>query len=146
LRDLQRQAERGRGQVVGIVGEPGVGKSRLCYEFTQSPRTRGWLILENSPVAYGRDTPYLPIIDLLKAYFQIEVHDDRRTIRDKVTGKLRTLDATLGQTLPGLLAPLDGPVEDPQWQALDSPQRRQRWRRCCAGAWLTCERPNSSMR
>jgi hypothetical protein len=69
LRDLQRQVERGQGQVVGIVGEPGVGKARLCYEFTQSPRTRGWLILENSPVAYGRDTPYLPIIDLLKAYF-----------------------------------------------------------------------------
>ncbi len=66
------------------------------------------------------------MIDLLKAYFQIEARDDARTIREKVTGKLLTLDPALQPTLPAFLALLDVPWEDPQWQALDPSQRRQR--------------------
>jgi DNA-binding NtrC family response regulator/tetratricopeptide (TPR) repeat protein/class 3 adenylate cyclase len=131
LRDLLAQVAQGRGQVVGIVGEPGVGKSRLCYELTQSQRPHRWLILESSPVAYGKEIPYLPVIDLLKVYFQLDAHDERRTIRDKVMGKLRTLDEGFGSTLPAFLALLDVPVEAPQWQALDPPQRRQRTLEAC---------------
>jgi len=71
-------------------------------------------------------TAYLPVIDLLKAYCQIEAHDDARRIREKLTGKLLTLDKTLKPTLTGLLALLDVPVEEQAWQALDPPQRRQR--------------------
>jgi DNA-binding NtrC family response regulator/class 3 adenylate cyclase len=55
LRELLAQGAHGRGQVVGLVGEPGVGKSRLCYELTQAQRPHHWLILESSPVAYGKD-------------------------------------------------------------------------------------------
>jgi hypothetical protein len=73
LHDLLEQVAQGRGQVVGLVGEPGVGKSRLCYELTQAQRLHNWLILESSPVAYGKETPYLPVIDLLKAYFQLDI-------------------------------------------------------------------------
>ena len=128
LRQTLEQAGAGHGQVVGIIGEPGVGKTRLIYEFIHSHRTHDWLLLESSAVSYGKDTPYLPIIDLLKAYFQIEERDDGRRIREKVIGKLLTLelDATLGPTLPAFLALLDVPVEDSQWQALDPLQRRQR--------------------
>jgi class 3 adenylate cyclase len=126
LRQGLERAGSGHGQVVALVGEPGVGKSRLVYEFTHSHRTHGWLILESSSVSYGKATPYLPVIDLLKAYFQIEDRDDGRKIREKVTGKLFTLDAALGPTLPAFLTLLDVPVEDPLWQALDPPQRRQR--------------------
>jgi DNA-binding NtrC family response regulator/tetratricopeptide (TPR) repeat protein/class 3 adenylate cyclase len=126
LGEILAQVEKGHGQVVGIVGEPGVGKSRLCYEWTQMQRIHGWLILESSPVAYGKETPYLPVIELLKAFFQVDARDERRTIRDKVMGKLRTLDETLEPTLPALLALLDVPVEDPHWHALDLRQRRQR--------------------
>lgn len=61
------QAGAGRGQVVAIVGEAGVGKSRLTYEFTHSHRVQDWLILEASSVSYGKATDYLPVIDLLKA-------------------------------------------------------------------------------
>ena len=89
---LLEQVAQGRGQIVGLVGEPGVGKSRLCYELTQAQRPHGWLILESSPVAYGKDTPYLPVIDLLKAYFRLDAGDEQQTIRDKVMGKLRLLD------------------------------------------------------
>src|SRR5262249_50535865 len=66
LRCAQQLAGSGRGQVAAIVGEAGVGKSRLLYEFTHSHRMRGWLILESASVSYGKATSYLPVIDLLK--------------------------------------------------------------------------------
>jgi class 3 adenylate cyclase len=90
LRKALEQAQAGHGQVVGVVGEPGVGKSRLFFEFIHSHRTQGWLILESGSVSYGKATPYLPVIDLLKAYFKIQDRDDQREIREKVTGKLLT--------------------------------------------------------
>jgi hypothetical protein len=60
LHELFAYVAQGHGQIVGLVGEPGVGKSRLCYELTQSQHPRGWLILESSPAAYGKDTPVPP--------------------------------------------------------------------------------------
>jgi AAA ATPase domain/Bacterial regulatory protein, Fis family len=126
LENLLAYAENGRGQVVGIVGEPGVGKSRLCYEFIRAHSTHGWLILETSTDSYGQATPYLPVIELFKPYFQIASRDDVSTLRDKVTDKLRTLDQSLLSSLPALLTLLDISVEDPTWHALGPPQRRQR--------------------
>jgi class 3 adenylate cyclase/tetratricopeptide (TPR) repeat protein len=126
LRPALEQAASGQGQVVAVIGEPGVGKSRLFWEVTQSHRTHGWLQLASHSVSYGKATAYLPIIDFLKTYSQIEARDDARRIREKLTGKLLTLDETLKPTLPAMLALLDVPVEGAQWQALDPPQRRQR--------------------
>ena len=126
LRRVLEQARQGRGQVAAVVGEPGVGKSRLVFELTHSHRVDGWLVLEAGSVSYGKATSYLPVIDLLKGYFRIGPRDPYRDIREKVTGKLLTLDRTLEPILPALLALLDVPVEDPQWQALDSRERRQR--------------------
>jgi class 3 adenylate cyclase/tetratricopeptide (TPR) repeat protein len=118
-------AKAGHGQIAAVVGEPGVGKSRLFHEFTHSHRTHGCLILESGSASYGKATAYLPIIDLLKAYFQIESRDDERKIREKVTGKLLALHRHLEPALPAILALLDVPVEDRRWQALDPPQRRR---------------------
>ena len=73
----------------------------------------------------ARPRPISPVLDLLKGYFQIAPHDDARRRREKVTGKLLTLDRALEPTLPALLALLEVPVEDPQWHAFDPPQRRQ---------------------
>jgi class 3 adenylate cyclase len=126
LRRAQALAASGRGQVVAIVGEAGVGKSRLLYEFTHSHRLNDWLILESSSVSYGKATSYLPVIDLLKRYFKIQDRDERREIREKVTGKLLTLDRALEPTLPALRALLDVPVDDGPWPALDPAERRQR--------------------
>ncbi len=131
LRQALAKAHAGHGQVVALVGEAGVGKSRLVWEFTHSHRTAGWLLLESGSVSYGKATAYLPVIDLLKAYCQIELRDDPRKIREKVTGKLLTLDRALEPTLPAFLSLLDLPVEDPTWQALDPPQRRQRTLDAC---------------
>ena len=105
--------------MAAIVGEAGVGKSRLVYEFTHSHRLHGWLVLESASVSYGKATSYLPVIDLLKGYFKIQDRDDLREIREKVTGKLLTLDESLKPTLPALLALLEAPVDDAAWQALD---------------------------
>jgi class 3 adenylate cyclase/tetratricopeptide (TPR) repeat protein len=124
-RALERAAA-GRGQVVAIVGEAGVGKSRLFYEFTHSHRVQGWLIVESGSVSYGKATTYLPVIDLLKGYFKIENRDDPRQVRDKVIGRVLGLDRSLEPHLTPILALLDVPVDDPGWGALDPPQRRQR--------------------
>jgi predicted ATPase/class 3 adenylate cyclase len=126
LRQALGRAAAGHGQVVAIVGEPGVGKSRLVWEVTHSPRVHGWLVLQAGSVSYGQATSYLPVIDLLKSYFAIEERDGPRTVREKLTGKLLTLDRTQEGSLPALLSLLDVPTEDPQWATLDPPQRRRR--------------------
>jgi class 3 adenylate cyclase/tetratricopeptide (TPR) repeat protein len=129
LAGLQQTLERaaaGHGQVAAIVGEPGVGKSRLVYEFIRSHHLQGWLALESASVSYGKATPYFPVIDLLKRYGHIEDHDDTRTIRAKVTGQILTLDDALQDTIPALLALLDALPEDHPFLQLDPPQRRQR--------------------
>jgi class 3 adenylate cyclase/tetratricopeptide (TPR) repeat protein len=126
LRRAQQLATTGHGQVAAIVGEAGVGKSRLVYELTHSHRLQGWLVLESASASYGKATSYLPVIDLLKGYFKIQDRDDLREIREKVMGKLLALDDSLRPTLPPLLALLDVPVDDAAWQVLDPGQRRQR--------------------
>jgi class 3 adenylate cyclase/tetratricopeptide (TPR) repeat protein len=126
LRRVLTQAGAGRGQVVAIVGEAGVGKSRLTYEFTHSHRVQDWLILEASSVSYGKATSYLPVIDLLKGYFKIGDRDNHREMRDKVMGRVLGLDRAFEPLLPPLLPLFDVPVEDATWQTLDAPQRRQR--------------------
>jgi class 3 adenylate cyclase/tetratricopeptide (TPR) repeat protein len=120
------QAGAGHGQVIAVIGEPAIGKTRLFHEFTHALHTQGWHRLESSATSYGKATPYLPVIDLLNAYFQLEERDDVRRIREKLSGRLLTLDPALGPTLPAFLALLSVPVEDPHWQALEPVQRRQR--------------------
>jgi class 3 adenylate cyclase/tetratricopeptide (TPR) repeat protein len=116
----------GHGQVVAVVGAPGVGKSRLVWEVTHSHRVEGWLVLQAGSVSYGKATSYLPVIDLLKGYFAIEDRDGPRVVREKLTGKLLTLDRALESELPALLSLLDVPTDDLQWSTVDPAQRRRR--------------------
>jgi AAA ATPase domain/Adenylate and Guanylate cyclase catalytic domain len=125
LHQAAQQAGAGRGQVVAAIGEAGVGKSRLVYEFIHSHRTQGWLMLESASVSYGKATPYFPVIDLLKRYARIEERDDPRTIRAKTTGQVLTLDDTLRDTIPALLSLLDALPDDSSFVQLDPPQRRR---------------------
>jgi hypothetical protein len=134
LHQALERAGAGHGQVMSVIGEPGVGKTRLFHEFTHASRTQGWLRLESSSTSYGRATPYLPVIDLLKAYVQLEDRDDGRRMREKLTGRLLTLDVALGPSLPAFLALLEVPVEDPHWQILDPAHRRLRT--ADASVWL----------
>ena len=120
------RAGAGQGQVVAVLGEPGVGKSRLMYEFLQSHHTQGWLRLESSSVSYGTATAYLPVCDVLKAYCQIEDRDALRTVQAKVTGHILTLDNTLQETVPAVLALFEALPADSPFLALDPLQRRRR--------------------
>jgi class 3 adenylate cyclase/tetratricopeptide (TPR) repeat protein len=126
LRQMLEQAGGGRGQIVAVVGEPGVGKSRLFYEFIHSHRTQDWLVLESSSVLYGKATPYLPLIDLLKSYFKIADRDDTRAVRAKVTGNVLTLDEALKDSIAPLLWLLDALPKDHEFVALDPAERRER--------------------
>jgi predicted ATPase len=118
-------AAAGHGQVVAIVGEAGVGKSRLTYEFTHSHRVQDWRVLAGSSVSYGKATSFAPVIDLLKGYFTIEDRDEHREMRAKVLGGVLGLDRALEHLLTPLLALLEVPVEEPAWQALDPAQRQR---------------------
>jgi class 3 adenylate cyclase len=120
------RAGASHGQAVALVGEAGVGKSRLVYEVVHSHHTQGWRVLESASVSYGKATPYFPVIDLLRRYCHVDDGDDARTIRAKVTGQVLTLDETLQETLPALLALLDALPADSPFARLDPPQRRQR--------------------
>jgi tetratricopeptide (TPR) repeat protein len=126
LQQALAQAQAGHGQVMALVGEAGVGKSRLLYEFCRSHHTQGWLVLESASVSYGKATPYFPVVDLLKRYCHVEARDAPRTIRAKVTGQLLTLDEALQATIPAVLALLDALPADSPFLTVDPPQRRQR--------------------
>ncbi len=125
LRAALEEARGGHGEVVAVVGEPGVGKSRLFHELTHSHRVAGCRTFQASAIPYGRATSYLPVIDLLKAYFRVDERDDTRSIRAKVIGHLLTLDEALKDVVPPVLWLLDAlPEEDGLWE-LEPPQRRQ---------------------
>src|SRR5262249_36182478 len=118
-------ATAGQGQIVGVMGEPGVGKSRLFYEFKLTSQ-RGCLVLEAYSISHGKASPYLPVIELLKAYFEITLEDDERKRGEKVGGKVLMLDRSLEDTLPCLFALLG--IEDPtaSFQQMDPQTRRRR--------------------
>src|SRR5262245_3923602 len=126
LHQALARAQTGHGQIVALVGEAGVGKSRLVHECVHSHRTQDWRVLESASVSYGKATPYFPVMDLLKRYCHVDDGDDARTTRAKVTGQVLTLDETLQETITALLALLDAAPDDSPFLRLDPPQRRQR--------------------
>src|SRR5260370_16179763 len=125
LRQAAEQAKSGRGQLVAVMAEPGVGKSRLFYEFRMHSQS-GWMVLESFSVSHGKASPYLPVIELLHGYFGIDASDNGRKRREKVNGRIVTLDPALEDTRPYLFALL-GLVEgeDPLAQ-MDAQIRRRR--------------------
>jgi hypothetical protein len=109
----------------------------LVYECVHSHHTQGWLVLESASVSYGKGTPYFPVIDLLKRYVHVEDADDPRAMRAKITGQILTLDETLQDTIPALLALLDVLLDDHAFLQLDppaAPSAYPRGAQACAAA------------
>ena len=96
------RAQEGEGAVVGIVAEPGVGKSRLCYEFVERARATGAEVFEAQAQAHGREIPFMPVLQMLRAYFGIADGDSERTVREKVAGRALLLDPEFAEELPVL--------------------------------------------
>lgn len=119
------QGASGHGQIVGVMGEPGQGKSRLFYEFQRTLRP-GCLVLETYSASHGKATPYLPVIELLKNYFQIKLEDDERARRAKIMGQVLSLDRGLEDTLPYILRILGIPEPTTSLDHMDPQIRRQR--------------------
>jgi class 3 adenylate cyclase/tetratricopeptide (TPR) repeat protein len=119
------RAKSGQGQVVGMVGEAGVGKSRLCSEFVELCRAQGLAVNEGHAMAHGKNIPFMPILQVIRAYFGIATADDDRAAREKIAGRLLLLDEAFREVLP-LVFELLG-VPDPARPAprMD-PEARQR--------------------
>ena len=124
LRHAAKLARAGHGQVVAVMAEPGVGKSRLFHEFKLGSESE-WMTLEAFSVSHGKASAYLPVLELLRDYFRILPEDDARTRREKVAGKIVILDQALEETLPYLYALL-GIIEGDDPLAQMDPQVRGR--------------------
>ena len=125
MRRALEQTKEGHGQIVAVIGEPGVGKSRLFHEFKLRSQA-GCLVLETFSVSHGKAYAYLPLIDLLKNYFQLALQDDERKRREKITGKVLTLDRSLEDTLPYLFFLLGLAEPTSPLQQMDPQIRRKR--------------------
>jgi class 3 adenylate cyclase/tetratricopeptide (TPR) repeat protein len=127
LKQMKHAAELardGHGQIVAAIGDPGVGKSRLLYEFKVTSQS-GWKVLETVSISHGKASAYLPVIELLHNYFDISAQDDERKRREKVAGRIVMLDRALEDTIPYLLALLGITAGDDRLTQMD-PQVRQR--------------------
>ena len=118
-------ATQGRGQIVAGVGEPGVGKSRLFFEF-KAKHQSGWMVLEAPSVSHGRASAFLPLIDLLWSYFKITADDDERTRREKITGRVVALDPSLEEALPYLYSLLGVSTSESPITEVESRTRKRR--------------------
>src|SRR5215468_2426457 len=101
---LVEQAAAGKGQILAMVGEPGMGKSRLVHEFARHQLRPGWLVLEGASVSYGKATPYFPLIEMLRRYFQIGDGAGSDHICDQVAIHILELDAMLKDAIPPILS------------------------------------------
>ncbi len=125
MKAAAEQAKAGHGQIVAAMAEPGVGKSRLIFEFKAVSQS-GWMVLEAFSVSHGKASAYLPVIDLLHGYFKIAGNDDARARREKVAGKIVILDPTLNDALPYLYSLLGIAVEPDPLAQMDAQARKHR--------------------
>jgi class 3 adenylate cyclase/tetratricopeptide (TPR) repeat protein len=100
LEEALEQTKQGRGGVIGLVAEPGVGKSRLCQEFADRCRAEGIDVYETQAQAHGTAIPFLPILQMMRGYFGIEDRDSERVSREKIAGRLLLLDPDFTDDLP----------------------------------------------
>jgi DNA-binding NtrC family response regulator/tetratricopeptide (TPR) repeat protein len=133
---LAARVAQGRGQVLGIVGEPGVGKSRFTFEVSRLEGLRGWRVLGCAATSHGAATPYLPIRELLRTYFELDDSETRLELRARVVDKARTLGPALEADLPAWLSLLELPVDDARWAGLDPTRQRQHCLDAVKRLWL----------
>src|SRR6185503_9240250 len=100
LESALARAREGNAQVVGIVGEAGLGKSRLCYEFLERCRAHGLMTYETTGVAHGKAIPFLPVLRLFRAFYGTTEQDSAATARERIAGRLLLLDERLRDSLP----------------------------------------------
>ncbi len=126
FQNLLEKSAAGRGQIFAMVGEPGMGKSRLVYEFTHSHISPGWLSLEAPSVSYGKATPYFPVIELFRRYFAISEGEEAESVREKIVDRLLNLDALLEDAIPPVFALLGVGPDHREDSSATPPSKHQR--------------------
>jgi predicted ATPase/class 3 adenylate cyclase len=116
----------GSGQIVGIVGEAGVGKSRLLMELINQLPKAAYSYLEGRCLCYGESIIYMPILEMLKSYFEIKEKDKNSIINSKIKEKIETLDEKLVSGIPPIQALLTQEAEDESYSALDPRRKREK--------------------
>jgi class 3 adenylate cyclase len=135
------RAREGHGQVVGVVAEPGVGKSRLCFELLERCRARGLRTLEGRALAHGRSVPFLTILQVFRAYYEITDADSDRAAREKIAGRLLLLDEAFREDLP-LLFEFHGVPDPERPRRTSTPSSASAGSSRCFAAW--CARAAAS--
>jgi class 3 adenylate cyclase/tetratricopeptide (TPR) repeat protein len=126
LMDAYDKARSGLGQVVGVVGDAGVGKSRLLLELRNRLPKGNFTYLEGRSLQYGSAMIYLPILDILRSYFEIKEGDQRFLIKKKMEEKILKLDEKLQGVCPPFHELLSLKVEDETYQKLEPMQKREK--------------------
>jgi len=126
LLDAFESAERGEGQVVAIVGEPGIGKSRLVLEFRRSMEEENFYYLEGRCPAYGETKPYSSLVQILRTHFGIGEMERTEVCREKIQGKLCQDGNQLTPFLPFFLNLLSIPIQDEAFSKLELQEKRER--------------------
>jgi predicted ATPase len=124
LQERWAEVKAGRGQVVFLLGEAGIGKSRLLLEFQRHLANEPVTWLTGRCISYGKEMAYLPIIDLLKHNFQVEEGDDDATISAKIEQGMEALGEELQPAIPHIKYLLSVPSGDDAILSLDAQQRR----------------------
>jgi class 3 adenylate cyclase/tetratricopeptide (TPR) repeat protein len=124
LQHIHQRALDGQGRVTAVVGELGIGKSRLLLEFVHSPPVSGCLVFETSTASYGRTMPYLPVLNLLRQYFLINDGDSLEAVREKIEVTLTNLGG-LDHAITPLLALFGAVPEDSPFPTYDPLRRRE---------------------
>ncbi|HXR60370.1 MAG TPA: adenylate/guanylate cyclase domain-containing protein [Solirubrobacterales bacterium] len=125
LGEALRRANEGEASAIGVVAEPGIGKSRLYHEFVQRCRNEGTEVFEAQGQAHGKSIPFMPILQMLRAFFGIGDNDPEQLAREKIAGRALLLDASFAEDLPLLFDFLGVPDPD-RPVAQMSPEARQR--------------------
>ena len=99
LRHAMRDTAGGNARVVGVSAMPGAGKSRLCHEFAQWCRAQGLPVLEARALIYGHATPFRPVLQFLRAWFQILPGDAGAIARRRIGHRLLALDPSFAADL-----------------------------------------------
>jgi class 3 adenylate cyclase/tetratricopeptide (TPR) repeat protein len=126
LRDSFARSKDGQGQVVTIVGDAGIGKSRLLYEFRKLLDDENTPYLEGRCISYGKSISYLPVIDIIKKRFRVDKLDTERTIRKKIAKGIRDIDPSLEVGVPFIYDILSIDSDDPSLKSLDVRDKRRR--------------------
>ena len=126
LKEAFEKAQSGSGQVVGIVGEAGVGKSRLLLELRGMLPQEEYTYLQGRCLHYGGSMPYLPLLDVLRSYFDIKEGDREFVVKKKMNEKILQLDEKLKGILPPLHEILSLKVDDEEYLRLHPQQKRDR--------------------